>query len=327
MIRRNVLITAVTVAAAILIAGILLEPRLTARTSPEDSNANTPTGDTNPNPSPNPAAGTNASVPAWHAGDWWNYSVRLADGHERGPALEGWVLKSVAGTEDTSEGTAYNVTVTASYRLSAGLSKFEDEPTAFHTAKVSGYVLYRTSDLALIQEAFAVRFEGTYPCKNASVSVIHETKTWASFTPALQVWQFPLEENATWNATSNVSMGMSSSFSVTLGNETYTSNRSASATFRVALVMRSGLLGNVSVPAGNFTALPVKIAAAKVPYPSDRLTNEVLNATQPFEKMPCHPLAALWYAPEVRNVVKADTWLGPRGDLRLEMDLVAYGSG
>jgi hypothetical protein len=91
--------------------------------------------------------------------------------------------------------------------------------------------------------------------------------------------------------------------------------------------MRSGLLGNVSVPAGNFTAIPVKVAASKVPYPSDRLTNEVLNATQPWEKMPCHPLARLTYAPEVGNLVKAETSLGPRGNLRLEMDLVAYGSG
>jgi len=338
--RRKYLTTALVVAVAvIIIAGILMTPRLATQTPPNIANPNPPSNppgnggnDTNGNgttQNPSPGPGTNASAPGWQAGDRWKYNVSVAStwGDKDSTLLQGWLLKTVKGTESNAAGTVYNVTVTASYALASAFCDHESERTPFRYANVTGYVLSRTSDLALVGSFYTLTMNATYTYDNRTAHVSYVAKVWTSFSPPLVVWSFPLAGNETWNATSNVSVLAWSQLWFSSGNHTYVDNRSADFSALVSLAMRSGTPANVTVPAGIFASIPVEVSTPRRMELSDRLANQVLNVTQDFDDRPGHPTARLWYSGQAGNVVKVVAWLGPYSDEKLEAELVAYKYG
>lgn len=323
---RHVFVTALVVAAVILLAGILVAPQLTTQAPPTNSNQGAPSGAGSDGTAP--SSTENFTAPTWHSGDWWRYNVSIGDPEGRDSAiLRGWILKTMKGTETTAAGPAYNVTVTASYDLASVLSTMDMERSFFESANVTGYVLYRATDLARIADAFTIRLNGSAMYENRTVSVTYEAKVWASYTPPLAVWSWPLTENETWDATSNVSAAFASTVTLTYGNHTYEAARSANVTKTLELVFRTGSFANLTVPAGNFRALPVGLLAPGFARLEDRLANDVLNVTEALEDSAAHPVATRWYSGQAGNVVKAESWFGPTQDLRLEAVLVAYAYG
>ncbi|HLE54766.1 MAG TPA: hypothetical protein VI999_05980 [Thermoplasmata archaeon] len=338
--NRKYITTALVVAVAvILIAGILMMPRLTTQTPPNIANPNPPSNppgnggnNTNGNgttQNPPPGTGTTASAPGWQAGDWWRYDVSVANiwGDRDSILLQGWLLKTVKGTESNAAGTVYNVTVTASYALAGAFCDRESERTPFRYADVTGYVLSRTSDLALVGSFYALTMNATYTYDNRTTHVSYTAKVWTSFSPPLVVWSFPLAGKETWNATSNVSVHTWSQVRFSSRNHTYVDNRSVDFSALVSLVMHSGTPANVTVLAGTLGSIPVEISTPRRMELSDRLANQVLNVTRDFDELPGHPIARLWYSGQVGNVVKAMAWLGPYSDGKLEAELVAYNYG
>ncbi len=331
--RKYLTTAAVVVVAVIIIAGILMMPRLATQTPPNTTNPNPPTtpptNGGNGTQNPPPGSGTNYSAPEWKAGDWWRYNVSVANawGDNDSVLLQGWLLKTVKGTEPSAAGTVYNVTVTASYTLASDFCTMESEGTPFQYANVTGYTLSRTSDLALVGSSYTLTMNGSYTYENHTSTFSYVAKVWTSFSPPLTLWSFPLAGNETWNATSNVSVHRWSQATFSYGDHTYLENRSANFSAIVNLVMRSGEPANVTVPAGTFGSIPVEVSTAGQMDLEDRLASQVLNVTHDFDDMPGHPIALLWYSGQVGNVVKAVAWLGFHEDLKMEAVLVAYKHG
>ena len=322
---KKYIVAAVMIALAVVLVGLVWSPNLQKQTPA------TPGNPTN-NPS-NPGPGTsegNLSAPNWQPGNSWTYNVTVGrsgmDALNAGasPLLHGWVKKTVSGTESSSAGSVYNMTITASFALSDSFSGMEGDSVSYRTASVAGYVLYRTTDLARVAGVSTLSMNGSYTHENRTVTYTYVVTTWTAYEPALALWQFPLTANSSWGAASNVTVHRSSQTLVLDGTHTYSWNRSSNATFRLDLVVQSGLAANVTVPAGTFGTIPVQIAAAHDDDLSDQVANEVMNVTRSIEAEPSHAFAQLWYSGQVGNVVKAAMSLGPCDEMSLRAELVSY---
>lgn len=339
---RRYIAIAVVVIIAVILVGFAMSPGLQKQTparagAPQNGPANPgtpPSNGTNGNPSNGgtEGSGANYSAPTWATGDYWTYNVSVEHAGMTtqswdSPLLLGTVTKTVRDTETTPAGTAYNVTVSASFALNDSFSGMEASSSTVQSANVTGYILYRTSDLARIAEAWEMDLSGSTAWDNTTFAYALVAKTWVSYNPPLAVWKFPLTENATWNASSNVSVVHWSQSVLTYGNHTYEWNHTWNGTFLLDLAMQSGAAANVTVPAGTFGAIPVSIAANHAEDFSDRVANEVWNVTSSTDDEPSGPAVQLWYSGQVGNVVKATARMGPWDSMVLEAELVAYHIG
>lgn len=339
---KTYIASAIVVIIAVIIVGFALSPGLQKQTpaqvgAPQNGPSNPgtpPSNGTNGNPSNGgtTGSGTSYSAPSWATGDYWTYNVSV--GHAGmttqswdAPLLLGTVTKTVRGTESTPAGTAYNVTVSASFAMNDSFSGMETSSSTYRSANVTGYVLYRTTDLARVAEAWEMDLSGSTTWDNTTFAYSFVAKTWASYDPPLAVWKFPLTENATWNATSNVSVVHWSQSVLTYGNRTYEWNHTWNGTVHVDLALQSGEAANVTVPAGTFGAIPVSVDTQPGDVLGDRVANEIWNVTRSTDDGPSGPAVQLWYSGQVGNVVKATARMGPWDAMALEADLVAYHHG
>ena len=300
-----------------------------------------------------PTVATSIAAPTWKVGDTWTYNVSLASMDEQqvlpeemlvqpstwsGTLVVGTLTETVVGSVSTPYGAAWNTTVNAT--LSFGEPQPMNatqpmlEPMTLHAVRVSGFVWYRTADLAPVYALKTVDMGSTWTATagtltdfgmlaNATYSLSYTATTQIWYHPPLAVWQFPLAENESWNVSSNATIHFASSFDFEGPNITYTSSHSANFTVPLEFAMRTGSFENVTTPAGTFRALRVSAIHREFPEVSDTDASAVMNLTGETDLVMPRALASAWFSGLVGNVVKADLGLGFEGP-RVELDLVSY---
>ena len=296
-------------------------------------------------------AATSVAAPTWKVGDTWTYNVSLAstDAGEVLPgemSLEpsmptsalvvGTVTETVVGSVTTDAGPAWNATVDTTLHFG--------EPTADNGTEmatlsmpfvtVSGFAWYRQSDLAPVYSLKTVTLSHTWTIwgntswfgtwANGTYTTTYRATTQVWYHPALSVWSFPLQENASWNVTSNASVRYDSSFEFTGPNLTYDSNHSANFTLPIGFTVRTGGFDNITTPAGTFRALSVSTYRREAPEVADRDASAMMNLTESTDVEMPHALVSAWFSGQAGNVVKADLGFGGLEGPRVELDLVSY---
>lgn len=304
----------------------------------------------------NPAA-FSIPAPSWAVGDAWTYNVSLASmaaGDVLPPEmtpptlpveayLHGTVAERVASSVSTAEGDAWNVTLSGDLSLEPPRPIVMDGPVVQGVSGPnvtwSGFAWVRQSDLALIYSLKTMHLErnwtltyGTWDgygmLANGTYTLTYDATLSVAYAPALTVWRFPLQENVTWNVTSNASVDYASTFQILGPNVTYASHHAGNFTVPVAFTMQTGMMGNATTPAGTFDAIPVSATRKPVsPKPLDPEAAAVLNLTGETDLDMPRAFATAWFSAQAGNLVKA-TYASPLFDgPRLEMDIVSYTYG
>jgi hypothetical protein len=237
----------------------------------------TPTGGTNPQ-------AASIAKPTWHVGDSWTYNVSSSQWDPL-VASPVWGERSIFGTltrtVTSADESQYNVSVHGSFHLDDVFEMDRDGGFSngstmvlvrpfLENATVDGYVLYRASDLAEIKEVRTVHLTGSIWTEHGSFDASFTATVQTTFDPPLDVWAFPLRENATWNASSNATIHARTEWRLVGPNESFGFWHTFNATVPIALEFRSGELQNVSTPAGKFSAIPVRVGIAEI----ERMTAE-----------------------------------------------------
>ncbi len=296
---------------------------------------------------------TSIAAPAWKVGDRWTYNVSFAMADEaaflpqemvsptsgtNASFVLGTVTATVSGSVSTAAGAAWNVTLDESFGHETPVVGTQPlmQPLALPSVAASGFAWVRQSDLALISTEKSVHLErswnltfgsfwDTAMLANGTYTLSYDAVTQVSYQPALTVWQFPMEQNSTWNVTSNATIHFASQFRIQGPNATFDSNHSATFTVPVQFAMRTGLFASVTTPAGTFNALPVWASHGEVaPEVPDRDASAMLNLTADMDPEVPHGFATAWFSSQVGNVVKADLGDGFAEGPRVELDLVSY---
>ena len=292
------------------------------------------TGLTNRTPTtagPGPGTQTEGPIPTptWHVGDTWTYNTSRPD-----PVVTPqWgepasVAGSITRTVMSASNGVYNVSVTGSFHIPDLINPTTDtpanaiilsRPTALENASVEGYAWYRMSDLAKLKDFRTVAVSGSLWTEagvaNASFTATVET----TYSPALDLWSFPLGENETWNASSIATIHASLSWHADGPNWTWNVNWNLNATVPVKLVLTSGTAENVTTPAGTFRAIPVRVFLA-MPGPIDDHKEMAMNLGND-EAIEHRAPAELWFSGTVKGVVQATMTI--RG-VRVEAVLTSY---
>src|SRR2546426_3161261 len=208
MQRKSLAVIVIGIVAAVAIAAIAFGPLGLRDLSNPGSNPNQPGNGTGTLP-------TAFDVPTWHKGDSWTYGVNESsrDIQPDGPWASGRLTRTVV----SADASQFNVSLEGSFHIRWMI---EPMPMAdpngaaamlvcrsmLENATVSGYSLYRASDLALMKEVRTVAVHGSSwteaGISEASYSATIET----TFDPALDVWSFPLKANETWTAARNATV-------------------------------------------------------------------------------------------------------------------------
>ena len=300
-----------------------------------------------------PSTATSFAAPTWKVGDTWTYNVSLGSmdaqvmpsemlvgtswGNES-PVL-GTLTETVVGSVSTPYGQAWNTTVDATLAFGepqpvTGMQPMMDT-LSMRAVSLTGFVWYRASDLAPVYAVRTVRLDSTWTVSsgtwmdfitlaNATYSLNYTATTAISFAPPLEVYAFPMPQNATWNATSNATVRYTSTFDFSGPNVTYAASHEANFTVPLHLAMRTGLFENVTTPAGTFRALPVAASRGEFGPVADRDASAMLNLTESMDVEVPHAFATAWFSGTVGNVVKADLGFGGFESPRVELDLVSY---
>ncbi len=297
-------------------------------------------------------------APTWAVGDRWTYNVSLASfaegellPHEMvtqttTPSetfLVGTLTETVAGSVSTPAGTAWNVTLDGTFGGAPPTPVILGDPSmqtvAEPAVKVSGFAWLRESDLAPIYTLKSVHLERNWTftlnwsafggmIDNATYMLTYDATTRVWYSPALAIWSFPLEENESWNVTSNATVHYDSTFHVTGPNVTFETSHSANFTVPLRFSMHTGFFENVTTPAGTFRALPTSASRASmhldVPDPD---ADAVMNLTDASDLEIPHPFATSWMSAAAGNVVKATFWTSLIDGPRIELDLTSYKYG
>ncbi len=301
---------------------------------------------------------TSVPAPSWAVGDRWTYNISLASSdqgellpHEMvmQPAIPtetfllGTFTETVSASVSTPYGAAWNVT------LDGAFGSAPPRPILFGTPSIqavagpavtlSGYAWLRQSDLAPIYTLKSVHMDRTWTFTdnstgyagmmgNATYTFAFDATTQVWYAPALAIWEFPLEENTSWNVTSNATVHYTSSFSVTGSNVTIEASHAANFTAPLRFSERTGSFENVTAPAGTFRALPISASRASVRLESsDPDANAVMNLTDASDLELPHPFATASMSAQAGNVVKATFWTSPIDGPKVDVDLVSYAYG
>ncbi|HKW43953.1 MAG TPA: hypothetical protein VJP06_07170 [Thermoplasmata archaeon] len=318
------LIVVAAVIAVVAVAAVAFGPmNLTGLTN------RTPTSD-KPGPGgPGPQTASPIPAPTWQVGDTWTYNTSRPD-----PVLTPqWgapssQVGSITRTVTSASNGVYNVSITGSFHIPDLIDPTTDtpanaiilsRPTALENASVEGYAWYRMSDLAKLKDFRLVTVSGPLWTEagvaNASFSATVET----TYSPALDLWSFPLGENESWNASSNATIHASLSWHAAGPNWTWNINWNFNATVPVKLVLTSGTAENVTTPAGTFRAIPVRVHLA-MPGPMDDHKEMAMNLGND-EAIEHRAPAELWFSGTVKGVVQATMTI--RG-VRVEAVLISY---
>ena len=300
-----------------------------------------------------PMTATSIGAPAWKVGDTWTYNVSLASMDERQVLPEEMILQptpssdalvagtlteTVVGNVPTPYGPAWNTTVDATLGFGepapANGTQPVLQPVSMHAATVTGFVWYRTSDLAPIYALKTVSMGGTWTVSagtitmfgtlaNATYSLSYTSTTQVWYRPPLAVWHFPLVPNESWNVSSNATVHFASTFDLMGPNVTFATNHSATFTVPLDFAMRTGAFENLTTPAGTFHSLSVWATHREFPEVSDADASATMNLTGDMDLSMPRVLASAWFSGQVGNVVRADLGLGLYGP-RVELDLVSY---
>ncbi len=306
---------------------------------------------------PGPAA-TSIGAPAWKVGDSWTYNVSVTPrlGSEILPQamvlagstyatvpMDGTLTMTVSGSVNTDQGDAWNTTLSGSLGMNPlrpiPMTDPAVQTASRHSVSTTGFAWYRQSDLAPIYSLKTVAVSMTWnltmgnwsmyhPMMNGTYTLTYTATTGVSYHPALTVWRFPLEENATWDVRSNATIHYASTFSILGPNLTYETNRSVSFTVPLAFSMHTGLMESVTTPAGTFDALPVWASRGpsflQVPDPD---ASAMMNLTADSDFAMPHGFATAWFSAQAGNVVRVDA--NPPGcdGPSIRLDLVSYTYG
>lgn len=306
--------------------------------------------------SPGPSTATSISAPTWKVGDAWTYNVsfpslesqQVLPGEMMQPAMptEAFVLgtlkETVVGSVSTDYGSAWNVSldVTMGFHEPTPVVGPQPvlEPMSLPAVSVSGFAWYRTSDLAPVYVQKTATLASTWTVStgnmtgfgilaNATYSLTHTSTTRIWYHPPLTLWNFPLQENESWNVSSNATIRYASSFAFSGPNITFESNHTANFTVPLRFTVHTGTFEDVATPAGTFHALSVSVFHREPLVIPDRDASATMNLTGETDLDMPPALATSWFSGQVGNVVKTDLGLagfngfeGPR----VELDLVSY---
>ncbi len=298
---------------------------------------------------------TSVSAPAWNVGDRWTYNVSLTSTGEKEilpvtmmpvatvsneSFVVGTLTETVVSSVSTPSGEAWNVTLDGSFGFESPPAMLSTEPTvqslSMPAVKTSGFVWLRQSDLAPIYSLKTVHLDRNWTLwdglsgwygmlANTTYSLSYDATTQVWYAPPLAIWQFPLEENASWNASSNATIHYASAFRILGPNVTYEADHFANFTIPVDVAMHTGFFENVTTPAGTFRALPAwashGLRFGEIP---DRDASAMMNLTGEMDFEMPRSFATAWFSAQAGNVVRADFGSGLFDRPRVELDLVSY---
>ena len=322
------------VLAAIVFSPGVLQPQTT---TPDTGNGDD-TGDGNGgNGDDNGDGGTTpqdvpVETPIWDVGDSWTYNESSSsDGsHElsdRDFGIRGEFTRTVTAIEDDT----YNVSLSGAFRI-LGFDPIEDSlfeersilvvSNAYvDEATVGGYSLYRTADLAKLLDVRTVHLSGAIETDYGTYNISYTKTTETTYDPAFDVWDFPLDENETWNATTNATLRVWIDWTIEGPNVDHADGHNFTLVIPVHLLLMSGELEDVETPAGTFASVPVKIGLPEIDVAALDGRLELLTGLGSDSGSERHAFAAAWFSGDVGNVVKA---VVSAGDYRLEIVLVDY---
>lgn len=318
----------------VALAAIVLSPGvLRPQTSRPDSGNGEDTGEGNGGDGGStPQESVPIETPTWDVGDSWTYNVSSSSEDLRAFSDRSFEIKGeFTRTVTAIEGGAYNMSLDGAFRV-LGFdpieeSLFGDRPVMvlsdayLNEATVDGYSLYRTSDIAKLLDVRTVHLSGAieteYGTYNASYTKTTETK----YDPALDVWDFPLAENESWDARTNATIRVWIDWTIEGPNLDHEDGYNFTATIPLHLLLMSGELEDVETPAGTFASVPVKLGVPEIQSVAlDERVDLLMGLGSDTWSEP-HAFATAWFSGDVGNVVKAV--LGA-GDCRVEIVLVDY---
>lgn len=300
-----------------------------------------------------PSTATSFAAPSWKVGDTWTYNVSLGSmdaqvlpsemlvgtSMTNESLVAGTLTETVVGSVSTPYGQAWNTTVDATLALGEPQPEIGTQPMldtlSVHAVTLTGFVWYRASDLAPVYAVRTVHLGSTWTLSsgtwtdlgmlaNATYSLNYTATTAISFAPPLETYAFPLQQNETWNATSNATVRYASTFDFSGPNVTFETSHAVNFTVPLHLTMRTGMFENVTTPAGTFRALPVTTSRGEFGPVADRDASAMLNLTESMDVEVPHAFALAWFSGQVGNVVRADIGIGAFEGPRVELDLVSY---
>ena len=291
----------------------------------------------NPNRPGRPTVGTGPApnsfdAPTWHAGDTWTYDVNASAGGIRpdSPSATGSVTRTVV----SADASQYNLSLIGTLHIRwmvdptpmAGSDAFAASMASgmLQEASLSGYTLFRASDLAIIQEVRTLEVHGSAATTAGTYNASYVATIMTSFDPALDVWSFPLQANETWNVTGNATIHGWIKWDLTGPNATFGASANFSYKIPVRLFLMSGATEDVSTPAGTFPAIPVSMGRPEIMAGRPGIVSDPSDRALGFDhEMPVEPLhsAQTWYSGAVKNVVKFHLFTA---GMRLNLILSSY---
>ena len=300
-----------------------------------------------------PSTATSFAAPSWKVGDTWTYNVSLGSmdaqvlpsemlaqtswGNES--PVVGTLTETVVGSVSTAYGQAWNTTVNVTLAPAEPEHEIGMQPMTvalpLPAVSLSGFGWYRESDLAPVYAVRTVHLDSTWTMSSGTwmdfsalanaTYFLNDTATTAiSFAPPLEEYAFPMQQNATWNATSNATVRYTSTFDFSGPNVTYEASHAVNFTVPLHLTMRTGMFENVTTPAGTFRALRVTASRGEFGPVADHDASAMLNLTESMDVEVPHAFASVWFSGQVGNVVRADVGFGAFEGPRVELDLVSY---
>ena len=284
---------------------------------------------------PNAPQASSIGTPTWHVGDSWTYTVNSTplDIFVTSPTLDRpSVMGTLTRTVASADGTEYNVTVHGSFHLPSVFNAARDggytntstlllfQPV-LENATVDGYALYRASDLAELKEVRSVHLDSSLRTARGWFNSSYTATVQTTYEPALDIWSFPLGENETWNVSSNATIRAMIQWHFEGPSASFGFWHTFNATVPIRMRLHSGMLEDVTTPAGTFSSIPVRVA---VPA-TDRLATAdregpVLGLGGDECGRP-RLAAEAWFSGDAGNVVKAVTFIG---GMRIVAELASF---
>ncbi len=271
-------------------------------------------------------------TPTWDVGDSWTYNVSSSsedprEFSDRDFGIRGEFTRTVTAIED---GT-YNVSLAGAFRI-IGFDPVEESlfesrsimvvsDAYLNEATVGGYSLYRTEDLAKLADVRTIHLSGAIETEYGTYNVSYTKTTETTYDPAFDVWDFPLDENETWGASTNATIRVWIDWTIEGPNVDHEDSHNFTATVPVHLLLMSGELEDVETPAGTFASVPVKAGLPEIESAAPYGRLELLTGLGSDTWSDPHAFATAWFSGDVGNVVKV---VVSAGDYRLDIVLVDY---
>src|SRR2546425_518084 len=175
---------------------------------------------------------------------------------------------------------------------------------------VDGSAVYRASDLAELKEVRTVQLMSALWTARGWFNVSFTATVQTTYEPALDIWAFPIEENETWNVSSTATIHAMIAWRFDGPNDSFGFWHNFNVTVPIRLMLHSGVLENVTTPAGTFSSIPVRVALPTI----DRLATD--DREGPIVGLggdECgqpHLAAEAWFSGDVGNVLKAVSFVG-----------------